>query len=89
MATLLHLDSSPMGDQPISRNLWREFASLWRHANPRGRVIYRDVTAIDIPAVNAEWVSANYTPVDLRSPEQRRILQLSTVLARELLDAEE
>jgi FMN-dependent NADH-azoreductase len=89
MAALLHLDSSPMGDQSISRNLSREFASLWRNANPQGTVIYRDVTAIDIPAVNADWVGANYTPVELRSPEQRRILELSTLLAQELLDAQE
>jgi FMN-dependent NADH-azoreductase len=52
-------------------------------------VVYRDVTEIDIPAVNADWVRANYTPEELRSPQRQRILALSTEFAQELIDADE
>jgi FMN-dependent NADH-azoreductase len=89
MPVLLHLDSSPMREASISRRLTREFARVWREANPRGHVIYRDVTTIDIPLIDAEWVEANYTPRESRTPEQQRILALSTELAQELLDADE
>lgn len=89
MPVLLHLDSSPMGEYSISRQLTREFTRLWHEANPQGNVIYRDVTAINIPVVNAEWVAANYTPLELRMQEQHRILTLSTELSQELLDADE
>jgi FMN-dependent NADH-azoreductase len=78
-----------MGEDSISRHLTREYARLWRKENPRGGVIYRDVTAIDIPVVNAEWVAANYAPIQLRTSEQHRILALSTELSHELLDADE
>jgi FMN-dependent NADH-azoreductase len=89
MPTLLHLDSSPMGEYSISRQLTRELTRLWREANPQGSVIYRDITAIHIPVVNAEWVAANYTPEESRTREQHRILELSTELSQELLDANE
>jgi len=89
MSVLLHLDSSPMGEQSISRQVTREFAGLWRKAHPRGAVIYRDVTSIRIPVVDAEWVAANYTPVEARTLRQQDILALSTELTQELLDADE
>jgi FMN-dependent NADH-azoreductase len=89
MPVLLHLDSSPMGEYSISRQLTREFTHLWQEANPQGNVIYRDITAISIPVVNAEWVAANYTPQESRTQEQHRILALSTELSQELLDADE
>jgi FMN-dependent NADH-azoreductase len=89
MAVLFHLDSSPMGEQSVSRRLTGEFARLWLEANCRGQVIYRDVSGTHIPPVNAEWVAANYTPEESRTPEQHRILALSTELSQELLDADE
>jgi FMN-dependent NADH-azoreductase len=89
MPVLLHLDSSPMGEESVSRRLTSEFAHLWREVNPRGDVIYRDIATINIPVVDAEWVAANYTPVELRTPEQHRVLALSAEFAQELLDADE
>lgn len=89
MPALLHLDSSPMGDASISRRLTAEFAQRWRGANPRGKVIYRDVTALTIPVITAAWVAANYTPKESRTQEQHSLLALSTELIGELLEAEE
>ena len=89
MPVLLHLDSSPMGEDSISRRLTGEFAHLWREANPGGDVIYRDITAVDIPVVDAEWIAANYTPAESRTPEQHRVLSLSAEFVEELLHADE
>lgn len=89
MPVLLHLDSSPMGEQAISRQLTREFARTWSSANPKGHVIYRDLTLLSIPTVDADWIAANYTPCESRTPQQHAILALSTNLTQELLDADE
>src|SRR5262245_20030769 len=90
MSVLLHIDSSPMGvGSSISRHLTREFVRQWRIANPQGRVIYRDLAAMQIPMVDASWIAANYTPVESRTQGQKHHLALSTELTRELLDADE
>lgn len=89
MQTLLKIDSSPMGETSISRHLTKEFAEKWRAANPQGKVLSRDLTAIAIPVVSSAWVAANYTPRESRTQQQNDLLKLSTELARELLDADE
>lgn len=89
MPILLHIDSSPMGEASISRPLTTEFERLWRVANPRGEVLRRDLAAMQIPAVDADWVAANYQPEESRMPRQSQLLALSTELTRELLRADE
>ncbi|MEI9976076.1 MAG: NAD(P)H-dependent oxidoreductase [Ignavibacteriota bacterium] len=89
MPTLLHIDSSPMGEDSVTRYLTREFVRLWRFANPLGRVISRDLAANEIPVVDAAWVRANMTPKESRTPEQNEVLALSTILTGEVLDADE
>jgi FMN-dependent NADH-azoreductase len=86
---LLHIDSSPMGEGCITRELTREFVQRWRCANPEGEVIPCDLTALDIPAVDAAWVDANYTPKEKRTPEQNRLLAPSTRFVEQLADARE
>ena len=89
MATLLRVDSSPMGEASISRELTAEFERMWRPANPDGRVIARDLTTMWIPMVAADWVAAHYTPAESRTVEQHALLARSTKLGEELLDADE
>jgi FMN-dependent NADH-azoreductase len=89
MPTLLHIDSSPMGEDSLSRPLTREFAQSWRSANPGGTVISRDLNAIAIPVVEAAWVKANYTPEKSRTADQKDLFWLSGQFARELLRADE
>jgi len=87
--TLLHLDSSPLGEASISRHLSAEFVTNWKLANPDGVVITRDTTTSAIPAVTAAWVGAAYTPEASLSPEQRQLLSLSDELIAELFGADE
>ena len=89
MATLLQIDSSPMGEDSISRRLTREFVTQWQCANPEGRVISRDLTTLVIPAVTCAWVTANYAPAKSRTADQKDLLWLSSAFARELLDADQ
>ena len=89
MSTLLHLDSSPMGDHSVSRHMSETFTKHWKQAHPGAAVIQRDLTATALTTVTAAWVGAAYTPPEARSPEQKATLQLSDELVQELLDADE
>jgi FMN-dependent NADH-azoreductase len=89
MATLLKIDSSPMGDHSISRKLTAQFAASWQKAHPRGEVISRDLSRTELVPVNGLWVGAAYTPEDARSREQREALAVSDTLIAELQRAEE
>jgi len=89
MPTLLHVDSSPLGEASISRHLTNEFVQSWKQANPDGKVITRDLTTSNLVAINGNWVGASYTPEDARTPAQRELLALSDTLIAELLEADE
>jgi FMN-dependent NADH-azoreductase len=89
MPTLLHIDSSPLGEASISRHLSNEFVDNWKRANPDGKIITRDLTTTPIGPVTAAWVGAAYTPEESRTPEQRQILALSDTLIAELQAADE
>lgn len=89
MATLLKVDSSPMGKTSVSRKLTDEFAKTWLEARPGGTVISRDLSALEIPVVNRAWVAAAYTPENARTPEQKDALAISELLVAELQNADE
>jgi FMN-dependent NADH-azoreductase len=89
MPTLLDIDSSPLAQASISRQLTAEFVHSWKIANPGGKVITRDLATTSIAPVNAAWVGAVYTPEDALTPEQRSLLSLSDTLIAELQAADE
>src|ERR1700761_1801421 len=89
MPTLLHMDSSPLGEASISRHLTSEFVQHWKKANPSGKVINRDLTPSNLVTVTGEWVGASYTPADSRSERQKEILSSSDSLIAELEEAGE
>jgi len=89
MATLLHIDSSPLGEASISRHLSKEYVENWKKANPDGKIITRDLTATTLQPVNGAWVGAVYTPEDARNPAQRELLATSDTLIAELEAADE
>jgi len=89
MATLLKIDSSPMGEHSISRKLTAQFAASWRKAHPGGEVISRDLTRTELTPVNGNWIGAAYTPEDARNGEQKEALAVSDALIAELNRADE
>jgi FMN-dependent NADH-azoreductase len=88
MATLLHLDSSPLANS-VSRELTREFVSNWKTAHPSGTVIHRDLAANPPKPLDQAWIYAAFTPVDARQPEQKAILAYSDESIAELEQADE
>ncbi|RXH56116.1 FMN-dependent NADH-azoreductase [Granulicella sibirica] len=89
MPTLLHIDSSPLGDASISRHLSHHFVEQWKEVNPDGHLVRRDLTETTIVPVTASWIGAVYTPDDARTPEQNEIISLSNTLLAELRAADE
>ncbi len=86
---LLRIDSSPYGATAVSRRLTDEFVERWLAENHGGEVVTRDLAAIEIPAIDAAWVAANYTPEPMRTCQQKEILRLSAEFIRELTEADE
>ncbi|MGJ5813279.1 FMN-dependent NADH-azoreductase [Paludibaculum fermentans] len=86
---LLHIDSSPMGEGSVSRELTREFVERWRSAHPGGTVVSRDLAQTPVPVIDEQWILANLTPKESRTAEQEALLGFSTMLTRELLAADE
>jgi FMN-dependent NADH-azoreductase len=89
MATLLHIDSSPLYERSVSRQLSGAFVDRWKSLHPGATVIDRDLNATSLPPVTAEWVGAAYTPEEARTAKQKNLLTLSDILLAELALADE
>ncbi|SNT11232.1 FMN-dependent NADH-azoreductase [Granulicella rosea] len=89
MHTLLHVDSSPLYGQSVSRELTSAFVAEWKSAHPEGTVVYRDLSATSIPPLNADWLGAAFTPSEARTPQQEQLLACSDSLIAELEQAKE
>ena len=88
MATLLHLDSSPLATS-VSRELTCEFVENWKAAHPASQVIYRDLATNPPKPVDQAWIYAAFTPVETRQPEQKASLAYSDESIAELEQADE
>jgi FMN-dependent NADH-azoreductase len=90
MATLLRIDSSPLGDDAsFSRQLTAEFVHHWKQAHMDGKVITRDLATTKLPPVSAEWIGAAHTPEATLTPGQQKVLAISNELIAELESADE
>lgn len=82
--TILHLDASPRMNGSVTRDLTAKIISRW----PDARIIRRDLAEIPVPQLTDDWISANCTPKDQRSPEQARTLALSDNMIDEVTQAD-
>ena len=85
MTKLLVVETSPRGDQSISRNMTRRFVAEWRTAHPDGEVVHRDLMETNLQFISAPWLQAYFTPPEQHSPEMKAELSLSDELVGELL----
>jgi FMN-dependent NADH-azoreductase len=88
MPTLLVVESSPRGEQSMSRGLTRMFVERWIQNHPDGRVVERDLMKSDLPFVTLPWLGAYFTPPEQQTAEMKDILRLSDELVGELLAAD-
>jgi FMN-dependent NADH-azoreductase len=88
MTQLLVVETSPRGDQSVSRNMTRRFVADWQAAHPGGEIVTRDLTVTNLPFVTAPWLKAYFTPVERQSAEMQEALRLSGELVAEVLAAD-
>jgi FMN-dependent NADH-azoreductase len=89
MPHLLHVDSSMRTEQSRSRALSKHYAEAWQTANPNGTVTYRDLAADPPPHFNFTAFTANFTPPEDRTPDQRDERALTELYVDEVLAADE
>jgi FMN-dependent NADH-azoreductase len=84
LAQLLHIDSSPMLEQSVTRRLTAHFVRRWLELNPGGEVTLRDLGAAPPPHPDALTLTAALLPEAARNPEQAAAARLSDTLLAEL-----
>ncbi len=88
MPKLLVVETSPRGEDSISRNITKMFVEQWKTAHLGGEVIERDLAKIDLPYVNLPWLEASLTLAEKHTPEMKDVLRVSDELVAELLAAD-
>jgi FMN-dependent NADH-azoreductase len=88
MPTLLVVESSPRGEQSMSRGLTRLFVDEWLKTHPDGRIVERDLMKSNLPFVTMPWLGAYFTPSEQQTPAMKGELRLSDELVSELLMAD-
>ena len=88
MSQLLVIETSPRGNQSVSRNMTRRFVQDWLAGHPGGGIVERDLTTSGLQFVSAAWLQAYFTPPDRQSAEMADALKLSDELVAELLAAD-
>lgn len=85
---LLHIDSSVLSDNSVTRPLTRAVADEWKRAYPDLAVTYRDL-AEEAPAhLSAEIVGARFLPPERHSALQRAETAFGETLLQEFLAAD-
>ncbi|WP_422025356.1 FMN-dependent NADH-azoreductase [Roseovarius sp.] len=82
--TILHIDTSARHTGSVSRDLSARIVA----DHPGARVITRDLADAPLPQITEDWVAANFTPADSRTPAQQAVLAQSDALVAELKQAD-
>ena len=88
MPTLLAIESSPRGDNSVSRKLTTKFTDDWKTQHTGGRVIVRDLMKTNLPFIDLPWILGAYTPAEQHSPEIKEAIAISDDLIAELMAAD-
>ncbi len=89
MPTLLNVQSSPRGQNSISRTLSQEFVAEWQKNHPDGTVVLRDLAEDHLPFVGVPWITGLFQPVGEHTQEVGQAMKLSDDLIAELFAADE
>ncbi|MEQ8897202.1 MAG: NAD(P)H-dependent oxidoreductase [Roseovarius sp.] len=82
--TILHVDTSARHTGSVSRDLTARIIA----DHPGARVITRDLADTPLPQITEDWVGANFTPADSRTPAQQVVLAQSDALIAEMKEAD-
>src|SRR3569623_457750 len=85
---ILHLDSSVLGENSVSRALTRKVAEAWRAAEPGAVVRHRDLGSEAPQHLSPGYFAIGATPEDQRSESQAAELKLTDALIEEFIAAD-
>jgi FMN-dependent NADH-azoreductase len=85
---LLHIDSSILGDNSVSRQLSAGVVKAWQAAEPGVQVTYRDLAADAISHFSGATLGALGTAAELRDAAQKHEADLSASTLAEFLAAD-
>jgi FMN-dependent NADH-azoreductase len=86
--TILHIDSSPLGDRSVSRKLTAKVLSELKAKHPDSQVIQRDLGTTPLPHLSGTTISAFFTPPEQRSAQHVEAVALSDQAIDELMAAD-
>jgi FMN-dependent NADH-azoreductase len=84
MTTLLQIQSSLFSSDGHSSQLTNEFVSAWQRNQPASQIKVRDLALAPLPHLDAERVTAFFTPSESRTAAQQKLVDLSDDLINEL-----
>ena len=85
--TILHIDSSPMGERSYSRKLGAKVLSELQSKYPGSTLKVRDLAANPLPHLSAQTVGAFFTPAEQRTSELNAAVADSDAAVAELKSA--
>ncbi len=86
--TILHVDSSPKGDQSFSRALSAAAVTALKALHPEATIIRRDLAASPLPHLTAAMIESFYVPPESRTAEQKAVLSVSDEMVDEMIAAD-
>jgi len=86
--TILHIDSSPLGDLSVSRKLTAKTLQELRESYPEAKVVKRDLGTSPLPHLDGLTLGSFFTPPDQRNAALHQAVQLSDQVVEELLAAD-
>lgn len=86
--TILHIDSSPLGERSVSRKLTAKVLAEVHAKHPGSKTITRDFGADPLPHLNALTLGSFFTPPDQRDATLTAAVKLSDQAVDEVLAAD-
>jgi len=86
--TILHVESSPLGERSVSRKLASKIIAELKAKHPHSTIIERDLAANPFPHLNGLTVGAFFTPPEQRNEMLSEAVKLSDQAVDELLAAD-
>lgn len=88
MSSILLVTSSPRCAASHSTRVATDLALKLRDADPRQRIIIRDLVSQPLPHIDPDYASGIYTPAEARSQRQAEVVAVSDVVLDELIEAD-
>ncbi|WP_020168369.1 MULTISPECIES: FMN-dependent NADH-azoreductase [Methylotenera] len=86
--SVLHIDSSPLGDHSVSRKLTAKVLAELKVEHADTQIVRRDLVATSLPHLSGVTVGAFFTPPDQLNETLNEALKLSNELVDELFAAD-